>query len=151
MSSWLKRAREMANQNPSPGRLLASLEQALKRSTGVPTSAREIDLRDAVRRRGMETSGAGYARSEAMVNLGTRVCWILMGWVIAAANRAWWPSDRHRAARVLQSLPTYFHSVHYLDTQAEFLVHEDCFQRLMQESNAARKELLGVDRREGAP
>ena len=134
MGWWLDRANEMARKNPSPRQRLAFAELALKRSAGTPTSA--LDLMEAVRFQGIKTFGAGFARSEEMVDLATLVCQILMGCVISAHNDSPLQSERISAARILQGLPKHFQPLSEDSSQSAkpspFLVSDECFERLTQ-------------------
>ena len=134
MGRWLDRANEIARKKPIPSQRLAFAELALKRSVGAPTSA--LDLMEAVRLQGIKAFGASFPRSEEMVGLGSLVCQILMGCVISAHNDAPLQSERISAARILQGLPTHFQAVSEASNQSatpsQFLVSDECFQRLMQ-------------------
>ncbi len=149
MMGWLDRANDMARKKPIPRQRLAFVGLSLKRSAGTPTSA--LDLMEAVRLQGIKVFGPDFPRSGEMIDLGTLVCQILMGCVISAHNDSSVQSEVIRAAQILQGLPTHFRSVsdasnrsaharvrHYVADShgavhpSQFLVSDECFQRLMQ-------------------
>ena len=161
MGKWLERANEIARKTPIPRQRIAFAELALKRSAGVPTSA--LDLMEAVRLQGIKAFGPSFPRSEEMVGLGSLVCQILMGCVISAHNDSSLQSERNRAARILQGLPTHFQSVsgtsnrsantrvhHYVAGSdgavhpSQFLVSDECFARLMENVQLSRTTAIAT-------
>ena len=161
MGRWLERANEMARKKPVPRHRIAFAELALKRSTGVPTSA--LDLMEAVRLQGIKAFGPSFPGSEEMVGLGSLVCQILMGCVISAHNDSSLQSERISAARILQGLPTHFQAVsgtsnrsantrvrHYVVGSdgavhpSQFLVSDECFRRLMENVQLSRTTAIAT-------